>query len=255
MKLWKTGIVSVTFRQLSPTEILSLVKKAGLDGIEWGSDIHVPAGELSHAKKVGELTKKQGLEVFSYGTYYRIGEKQDYLPAFRNYLDTALALGTSHMRVWAGIQDSEKYTEEQYSACVAEAQKVADISNQYGIHLSCECHGGSLTNRPSASLRFVREVNRDNFHLYWQPNQFESVDYNKKGLSLTLPYVTNLHVFTWNAQQRFPMKEGKEIWAEYMKLLSGGRHNFLLEFVLQDDPKQFLEDAQVLKELLEENRS
>ena len=46
-----TGLVSVTFRKLEPAEIVDLVKQAGLQGIEWGGDIHVPHGDIQRAKR------------------------------------------------------------------------------------------------------------------------------------------------------------------------------------------------------------
>ena len=42
----KTGMTSVTFRKKSAEDVIAIVKEAGLDGIEWGGDIHVPAGDL-----------------------------------------------------------------------------------------------------------------------------------------------------------------------------------------------------------------
>ena len=36
-----TGLVSVTFRDKTPEEIISTVKQCGLEGIEWGGDVHV----------------------------------------------------------------------------------------------------------------------------------------------------------------------------------------------------------------------
>ena len=41
------GLVSVTFRKLSPEEIVQLVVSSGLKGIEWGGDIHLPHGILA----------------------------------------------------------------------------------------------------------------------------------------------------------------------------------------------------------------
>ena len=40
----KTGVCSVTFRNLNVERIIELVVEAGLDGIEWGGDVHVPTG-------------------------------------------------------------------------------------------------------------------------------------------------------------------------------------------------------------------
>ena len=46
-----TGLTSVTFRKLDPLQVIQLTKSAGLQSIEWGGDIHVPAGDLDNAKK------------------------------------------------------------------------------------------------------------------------------------------------------------------------------------------------------------
>ncbi|MET0262082.1 MAG: sugar phosphate isomerase/epimerase, partial [Rariglobus sp.] len=70
------GLVSVTFRKLSPNEVAGLVKKAGLKGIEWGGDIHVPHGDLARAREVRELTLEHGLKTAAYGSYYRAGQSE-----------------------------------------------------------------------------------------------------------------------------------------------------------------------------------
>jgi len=66
------GLVSITFRKLSPEQIIELVRKAGLSGIEWGGDIHVPHGDIARAKEVKSMTKEAGLRVAVYGSYYHL---------------------------------------------------------------------------------------------------------------------------------------------------------------------------------------
>lgn len=39
------GLCSITFRDKTVDEVITLVKKADLDAIEWGSDIHVPGDD------------------------------------------------------------------------------------------------------------------------------------------------------------------------------------------------------------------
>ena len=39
------GLVSITFRKLSPRAIIDLVTRANLIGIEWGGDVHVPTAK------------------------------------------------------------------------------------------------------------------------------------------------------------------------------------------------------------------
>ena len=58
-----SGLVSVTFRKLSPAEIVDLVRQAGLNCIEWGGDIHVPHGDCVRAREVRQRTLAAGLTV------------------------------------------------------------------------------------------------------------------------------------------------------------------------------------------------
>ena len=67
------GLVSASFRALAPGEIVDLVAQAGLAGIEWGGDVHVPHGDVACAREVYRRTVDAGLTVCSYGSYYRAG--------------------------------------------------------------------------------------------------------------------------------------------------------------------------------------
>ena len=84
----KTGLVSVTFRQKSVEEIAALTAEAGLSGVEWGGDVHVPPGDREAARRAARLTRQAGLEVLSYGSYYRCQPGEDFTPV----LESALAL-------------------------------------------------------------------------------------------------------------------------------------------------------------------
>ena len=51
------GLTSVTFRGLSPAEILRLACRAGLQCVEWGGDVHVPPEDPALARRVGDATR------------------------------------------------------------------------------------------------------------------------------------------------------------------------------------------------------
>ena len=57
-----TGLVSISFRRYSVDEIIAACREAGLEWIEWGSDVHVPAGNLTVADEVAAQMKEAGLE-------------------------------------------------------------------------------------------------------------------------------------------------------------------------------------------------
>lgn len=108
----KTSVASVTFRRKSVCEVAELARRAGLDAVEWGGDIHVPPGNAQAARAALHCTRENGLTVSAYGSYYRAGAEEDFGPV----LETALSLGCRVIRVWAGRQGSALCTQEERRA-------------------------------------------------------------------------------------------------------------------------------------------
>ena len=63
-----TGLVSISFRRYGVDDILSACREAGLSLIEWGSDVHVPAGDFALAEAVAKKTQEAGMRCVSYGS-------------------------------------------------------------------------------------------------------------------------------------------------------------------------------------------
>ena len=58
----RAGLVSITFRNKTPREIVALMKRAGLSQVEWGGDVHVKPGAESAAevrRMTGETEEKR----------------------------------------------------------------------------------------------------------------------------------------------------------------------------------------------------
>ena len=110
----------------------------------------------------------------------------------------------------------------------------------------------TLTDDWASALRLLEEVDRDNLKLYWQPNQFRDTEYNLEALRRELPYITNVHVFSWEGKDHFPLEKHESIWRQYLDILgtSGRDHNLLLEFMYNNEPEQLRTDAAVLKRWL-----
>ena len=47
--MFRTGLVSVSFRDKTPPEIIKAAAGAGLSCIEWGSDVHAPFSDTVQA--------------------------------------------------------------------------------------------------------------------------------------------------------------------------------------------------------------
>ena len=53
--MFHTGLVSISFRGNTAEELIQAAKETGITAIEWGSDVHVPAGDVQRAAQVKAL--------------------------------------------------------------------------------------------------------------------------------------------------------------------------------------------------------
>jgi 3-dehydroshikimate dehydratase len=241
----KTGLTSVTFRTLKPTEIVTLVEQAGLQGIEWGGDIHVPHGDISCAQSVYTLTSEAGLEVSSYGSYYLVGSGDNPVP-FEAVLETAVALHAPVIRVWAGDRGSEAADQFWWHKVIEDSQRISFLAEKASISLSFEFHEDTLTDTSKSALKLLQEINRKNFRCYWQPPMNLDFEARLNGLEDITRWLSNIHVFHYSAHGLRSLAEGEVEWSKYISIFESlpGDHFCLLEFVKDDSVKQFIKDAQ-----------
>jgi sugar phosphate isomerase/epimerase len=248
-----SGLCSITFRQLSIDEIIDLCQKAGIDGIEWGGDVHVPAGDIEIAQAVKNKTEAAGLQVCSYGSYYRCVEESG---AFSNVLESADALGTSVIRVWAGDKGSADSTQADRDAVAEHLRRAVIAAREMNITIALEYHGGTLTDTQNSAQQLLEEVGLPELKLYWQPRTGEG-DFksNLAELQAALPHLSHVHCFHWGTDggaERFPLLDGTQVWQDYIKTFRKRDEDrfVILEFVKDNSPEQFIEDAQVLNSLI-----
>lgn len=253
----KAGLCSVTFRSLEPDAIVELAARAGLRGIEWGGDVHVPHGDLAAARRIKGLTLNAGLQVSSYGSYYHAGEDEAQGLRFEAVLRTACELGAPTIRLWAGRKGSDEATAEYRECVAADLRRAATLAAAAAVGVALEWHCGSLTDTPDSSLRLLKAIDHPNAALYWQPALDLDCSACLGSLELALPHLANVHLYHWQAgsggMERRPLVEGAAVWRKYLDLLrrSGKDPWILMEFVRDDAPARFLDDAAVLRSWLE----
>lgn len=247
----KAGLTSITFRDLAVPEIVRLAAKARINGIEWGSDVHVPHGDVEAARVARQETLNVGLEVSSYGSYYRAGDDES--PQFKEVLDTAKALGAQTIRVWAGQRGSGNCGSQYRVRVVENLRKIAEMAGAADIKVACEYHGGTLTDDDESAQALMSEVAHDNLGLYWQPRLRQEHGDRCDALKALLPHLSNLHVFHWvvtdDKKEARPLAEAEALWQDYLKIAAiGGVDRWaLLEFVPDNSPEQFLRSAEALR--------
>jgi 3-dehydroshikimate dehydratase len=257
--MFTPGLVSITFRKQTVPEIIRLVQKAKLKSIEWGGDVHVPPGNKAAARDAYQRTFDAGLSVAAYGSYYRVGQSEKEQAPFDEVLESAVVLQAPTIRVWAGTVGSPKADAATRAHIVTETQRIAEMAQQAKISISFEFHGNTLTDTNESALALLDEVNHSNVFSLWQPAVGISREYAIEGLQALLPRVTNIHVFSWmpDSNKRLPLADGADRWNDYLKVVrtTGRDHHVLMEFVRDDSPDNFFQDAAVLHQWVEQNAS
>jgi 3-dehydroshikimate dehydratase len=250
----RPGLVSITFRALSPAEIIGLTRETGLEGVEWGGDVHVPHGDEKSAGEVGRLTRDAGLQVAAYGSYYKVGKSETDGLSFEAVLASAKALGAPTIRVWAGPKGSEESDETLRTQVEEDLRRIATRAAAEDITISLEYHNGTLTDTLESTVALLQKVNHPAVRTYWQPEHGRPTEEGVQQLLTLAAWLTHLHVFHWwpTPAERWPLADGAARWREFLQTaaeLKGDRF-VMLEFVQNDDPTQFRKDAATLKDWL-----
>lgn len=281
------GLVSISFRHLKPSEIISLCVHNKLEAIEWGGDVHCPHGDVATAARVGENTRAYGIKIAAYGSYYNFKEVAEEATGkkttdngadpepqhglmseanpgskrrsdvFDDVLSSAVALKAPLIRVWAGWKPSAEYDRTERGAIIRKAKEIADRASEYGIGIGFEYHAGTLTDTRESALQLIREIDHPNVSLYWQPRNHGNFEENRRELQTVLPFLGNIHCFFWGPggiKERLPLAEGKSVWREFLATVKtdGRDHCVLLEFIKDDDPDQLAADSKELIHLCTE---
>ncbi|WP_406487627.1 sugar phosphate isomerase/epimerase family protein [Streptomyces phaeochromogenes] len=248
----RLGLCSVTLRHLDVAGVLAAAVEAGLECVEWGADVHVPAGDEAAAVRVRGATEEAGLAVASYGSYYRAGRTD---PAeFDGVLRSAVLLGAPRIRIWAGVTGTEEASAEERAAVVEDTRRAAELAADAGVYLAYEFHRNTLTDGADRVLRLLEEVGRPDVLTYWQPPLDVPDSDALLGLDAVIDGVAAVHAFSWwPGTTRRPLSARAELWGGVLGRLragggsGGGLMDVLLEFVPGDDEGILAREARTLR--------
>lgn len=249
-----SGLCSITFRDLDVDEVIELAAQANIEGIEWGGDVHVPPGDAELASSVAKRTEAAGLKVCSYGSYYRCDAESD---AFGDVLESADALGTGIVRVWAGRKGSADADADSRKEVVEHLRRAVIAAREMDLTVALEYHGDTLTDTKASTHQLLKEVGLPELKLFWQPRNSSELERDLDELKAALPHLRHVHCFNWGPDggtDKRPLLDGADKWKQFISIIRQSDEDrfVILEFVQDGSAEQFLEDAQVLKSILAE---
>lgn len=242
----EVGLASVTLRHKSVADVAVVAADAGLGVVEWGGDVHVPAGDLIAARKARALCDHNGLIVGTYGTYHKLAD--DDPGEFPVLVRTAVELGARRVRVWAGTRASADASPHYRAEVMSSLRRCADHAAGHGMPVTVEYHMESLTDDLASALALYDQAD---VVAHWQPRESPVVEHCLAEVRALLPKLASVHAFSWGADgytERLPLGARTDLWRPVFDLLSTKDSvEVLLEFVPDDDIDVLLRDAETLR--------
>lgn len=248
MGLIKTGLASVTFRNKSIDEIISLCKKAGIGFIEWGADVHIKTAD--DARKAKRLCDEVGISIPSYGSYYKVGCGNE--AQWLSLCENARIMGARSIRVWLGEKNSEDTSEKEYATLLEDLKKICEKAAEYELLVCPECHDYTFNNDTSAFLKISRDLNMPNFKTYFQSRYFR-MDYDLDRIEKTFDHIENIHISYSDLKKEQADKEKNEDYIDILlnrfkdKNYSG---IVFIEFTEKAEEESLLRDVERLRKIL-----
>lgn len=253
-----SGLCSVSFRNLAIDEVVRLAADDGLIGIEWGSDVHVPVGDLEKAAQARKVTLDAGLDPASYGTYLRTGDGNS-AQHLRDIVETTSALGASNIRIWAGPRglSSSHAAPEQFDAAVYEIRAICQMAAEREITVSLEFHADTLADDGPSTARLLAAVDHPALFTYWQPTPGIDLATSLAEIDQLGAHISHVHVFNRDVNKSRGSIEAvydywQEIFAHVRPSAAWSAPAYaMIEFVQGDSAKNLARDSETLMNLLQ----
>jgi sugar phosphate isomerase/epimerase len=197
--------------------------------------------------EIAALQKEYGISCSSYGTYFQLGETP--IDELEDYITAAKCLGSNILRLWCGKKSGVDMTDEEKCALVEICGQAATIAARHGVCLCMECHIKTFTEHPEDALWLMQQVDSPHFQMYWQPNQYRTVEENCRSAQILAPYTKVIHVFHWRERNRYPLAGEVDLWKQYAEII-GTDVPYMLEFMPDDRLETLEAEAKALLEIL-----
>jgi sugar phosphate isomerase/epimerase len=248
------GLCSITFRALDTDAVIDVAVRAGVQGIEWGADVHAPPGGDAGVTALGARTRDAGLSVVSYGSYLGMARSTD--DQVEAVLDSAEALGAPMVRIWAELGVTPDSPADERRRVTEHTEALVERIAARRFTATLEFHPGTLTETAWSTNDLLEAIGRTELRTHWQPDPSLVPETALDELAAVAPRLGHLHVFAWGPagiDDRRPLADGVALWPAAFALaeregdaIAGGRYA-LCEYVRDDDPEQFVVDVRVLR--------
>ncbi len=235
----KLSVFTVATPELDPTELAAIVKKAGLQGIEWrftetpaevkneppsfwGNNRSTisPSGGESELERFKQAADQSGVKTVSVTPYLRAGD----LASTEEVLSAARYMGASFIRLGVPGYDRTKSFDELFELARTYLKEAEGLCKQYGVKGLIEIHHGTLSASASGARRLVEGLDPNWIGILFDPGNtvHEGFENYKMALELLGPYLAHVHVKNAGWSVKGAAEDGSAIWhSEWASLKDG----------------------------------
>ncbi|KGA96997.1 xylose isomerase [Alkalihalobacillus alcalophilus ATCC 27647 = CGMCC 1.3604] len=223
----KLSVFTVMVPDLTPSELLPLLKENGYDAVEWRYKSIDPQFEQENFSfwrnnfctiqpnwkseellKLRKETEKLGIETLSVTPYLTCGD----LEATEDVLKKAKLLGANMIRIGVPRYDGALPFSDLLQQAKRYVKEVEELCKQYQIKGLVETHHQTIAPSASLALRLVEESNPDHIGVLYDPGNMVHEGYEdyRMGIAMLGSYLA--HVHAKNAAYFSKEQEGIKKW-------------------------------------------
>lgn len=227
--MMKLSVFTVSTPDLSPEELASYAREAGIEGIEWrykdtSTDVAAqppsfwgnnrctisPAGGEAELYRFKQATEQQGLKTLSITPYLQAGD----LESTEQVLRAASYMGAKYIRLGVPGYDRTKTFTELYENAQSYLKASEMLCKQYGVKGLIEIHHGTIAASASGARRLCEGLNPDFVGVLLDPGNsvHEGFENYRMSLEILGPYLAHVHVKNAAWKQAGTLEDGSASW-------------------------------------------
>jgi len=201
---FRTGLVAYSYRQalqaktMTYEDLIRIAVETGTDGIDM-TVYWLPATTDDYLRPLRRLAYKNRVEIYSIGTRVRLAQptaelRQQQLDELRNWLDVALKVGATHVRVFGGAKPAGATLEQAVGFAAETLKQGAELAGARGLILGVEDDGG-ITDFAKETIEIVKRADSP-----WAGMNLDIGNFRPPGvydqIEMSIPYAVSTHVKT-----------------------------------------------------------
>jgi sugar phosphate isomerase/epimerase len=201
---FRTGLVAYSYREalqaktMTYEDLIRVAVDTGTDGLDM-TVYWLPSTSDGYLLSLRRLAYRNRVEIYSIGTRVQLANpagplRDKQFAELRQWVDVAVKLGASHIRVF-GAQRPKEATLEQALDYAGESMRMfAEYSGARGITLGVEDDGG-MTEYAKETLEIVKRANSPWAGMNLDIGNFRAPKVHEQ-IEMSIPYAVSTHIKT-----------------------------------------------------------